>query len=477
MAETDNTFNDISTVIKRRLRPAAISAAIVLTGAMAIIFSLPAVYESTASLLIEQADLQPDLVAGASSLQYVEQRLQRTRQQVLTAQNISSLIRKHELFWTDASTEISDELVLLFNESVTISTQTTGVIDPRTMREADLTYGFDITFRNQSPAVARNVASDLAGLFVQSNIDRSQAEAEQTIQFLSREADRLESDLRTREGRLAEFRKLNLSNLPENREQTLFRARDLERDIARVDEEIRASRARRDLLESQLQSTPRNRPVLDENGQTVISAAERLDAAQQELIASLARYSENHPDVRRLRREIATLSTDTDTINSASAPSNPVYAQLLSQLDSAKLDLKELTTRRSSLYADLRDAQAAVFRSPEYEQQYTDLVRDYELVKEQYEAMRQRQGAAEVARKAVGSSTLETYVLVGPPLLPTSPVEPDRVAWTVFALLISFLVFIFVAYIFEYLDQTIRGERDLHAISQLQIIGKIPKIT
>lgn len=59
MTETDNTVGDISMVIKKRLRPAAISAAIVLTGTMAIIFSLPAIYESTASLLIEQADLQP----------------------------------------------------------------------------------------------------------------------------------------------------------------------------------------------------------------------------------------------------------------------------------------------------------------------------------------------------------------------------------------------------------------------------------
>lgn len=476
MNQADTTVTDISLMIKKRLRPAAIVSAVLLLVSLVTIFSLPAVYESTANLLIEQPTLQPELVGGAGSQQYVEQRLERTRQQVLTPANISAIIRQHGLYGASATSDISDDLVSMFNQNLTIATEATGVIDPRTMREADLTYGFNIAFRDPSPTAARAVATDLANYFVKSNVDRAQAEAEQTIEFLEREADRLESDLRTREGRLAEFRKLNLSNLPENREQTLFRARDLERDIARVDEEIRAARARRDLIESQLQSTPRNRPVLDENGQTVISGAERLDAAQQELVAALARYSDNHPDVRRLRREIATLTSQADNVGDGSAPSNPVYAQLLSQLESAALDLRELNSRRSSLSADLRQTQAAVFRSPVYEQQYTDLIRDYELVKEQYESMRQRQGAAEVARKAAVSSTLESYTLVGPPLLPTSPVQPDRVAWTLFALLLSALAFLLTAYICDVADRTVRGTNDLMAF-RFPIIGQIPKIS
>jgi hypothetical protein len=50
------------------------------------------------------------------------------------------------------------------------------------------------------------------------------------------------------------------------------------------------------------------RPVLDATGQPVVRGEDRLAAAQQELVAALAKYSEDHPDVRRLRREIDTLT-------------------------------------------------------------------------------------------------------------------------------------------------------------------------
>ena len=52
-------------------------------------------------------------------------------------------------------------------------------------------------------------------------------------------------------------------------------------------------------------------PSIDQTGQSVLRGEDRLAAAQQELVAALARYSEDHPDVRRLRREIATLTSET----------------------------------------------------------------------------------------------------------------------------------------------------------------------
>lgn len=475
MQANEGGFGELFRILSKRRRASVLSALGIFLGMATVVMLLPAVYESTSTLLIEQPEVQPDVIGGAGSREYVEQRLQRTRQQVLSLDNSRLLIKKHGLFGIDQTDEVTEEVIARFNEKVIVTPKVTGVIDPRTMREADLTYAFDVSYRDGNPGTARDVAADLADLFVTSNVMRAEAETTRTINFLEGEADRLEEDLRTREEQLAEFRRVNLGNLPENRDQNLFRSRDLERDIARVDDDIRTARARRELLQTQLQDTPRNRPLLDENGQRVISGAERLDAAQQELIAALARYSDSHPDVRRLRREIQTLSGDLDLDAENGGPSNPVYSQLLSQIESADYEIRQLGARRFEMSSELSRVQNAVFRSPEYEKQYTDLVRDYELVKEQYEGIRQRQRAAELSKKAAGSDGIESYVLINPAMLPTAPIEPPRGALIFLAAVLGLFTLFVVATLLESFDTTIRSSRDLEPFATT-VLGRIPRI-
>ncbi len=63
----------------------AFAVLVVMSG---IVFLLPAVYESSATLLIEQMSMPAELTGGVGAQDYVEQRLQRTRQRVLTDENV-----------------------------------------------------------------------------------------------------------------------------------------------------------------------------------------------------------------------------------------------------------------------------------------------------------------------------------------------------------------------------------------------------
>jgi len=347
------------------------------------------------------------------------------------------------------------------------------VVDPRTMRDANLTYAFDVTFRDSDPDVTAGVANDLAELFIKSGAERAKADAGRTIAFLQSEADRLESDLREREARLAEFRQTHFGGLPENREQSLALAGSLERDLARADDDLRAARARKDLLDAQLRDTPRDRPILNETGQEVLSGANRLEAAQRELIAALSKYSEDHPDVRRLRREIASLSTEVSA-SPSSAPTNPAYTQLQTQVSAADAEIRQLTSRRYEIASALNETQKAVLKSPEYEKQYTDLMRDYELVKEQYEQTRQRQATAEISQKAAKAEAGESYVLINPARVPTSPIEPDRVALMFLGIVLAIAGGLGIVSLLNATDATIRGSADIAAIAGALPLGSVP---
>jgi polysaccharide chain length determinant protein (PEP-CTERM system associated) len=474
MKSEDQTFSDLMHILKKRARPASISAFAVLLAMTCFVFLLPAVYESKATLLIEHMDMPVELAGGAGSQEYVEQRLQRTKQRVLTDESVKALIERRSVYETDDDADI-DYLIDTFTENAFVTPQVTGVIDPRSMRSAELTYAFDVGFWHSDPEIATAVANDLADLFISSSAAQAREDALRAIEFAKVESERLAGELREREARLTAFRQQNPGGLPEDRVRNQDRALSLEREIAAIDADLRAARARRDLLEAQLRETPRDNPIITESGEVVLGGADRLAAAQQELAAALAKYSENHPDVRRLRREIATLSVEVQG-SGGSAPSNPAYIQLQSQVNAAGIEARELSARRSSVYSQLSQISGEITLSPKLEEQYRELVRDYEVIKAQYEQMRSQQATAELKAKAADTTAAESYVLINPARLPEDPVEPDRVALMFLALVLAIAAGIGTAFLLNVSDITIRGSSDIAAVTGSQPFAHVPTL-
>src|SRR5688572_11431065 len=134
----ERTFSDLMRVLRNRSRPAIMTAFAVLILMSGIVFLLPAVYEASATLLIEQMSLPVELTGGAGAQDYVEQRLQRTRQRVLTDENVKSMIERHKLYESGFESTALEDKLAEFNASVLITPQVTGVIDPKSMRAAEL---------------------------------------------------------------------------------------------------------------------------------------------------------------------------------------------------------------------------------------------------------------------------------------------------------------------------------------------------
>ena len=472
MTTDDRSFSDLVRILKNRARPASLTALAVLVIASALVFLLPAVYESSATLLIEQMSMPAELTGGAGAQDYVEQRLQRTRQRVLTDENVESFIRRYSLYESSSDTE---ERLAEFHANVLITPQVTGVIDPKSMRAADLTYAFNVSFRHSDPKTAQKIASELSELFVNSSASQAKEDAEREIAFAKTESERIASELREREARLAAFRQEHPTGLPDDRVRNQERAMQYERDRAMVDSDLRAARARQELYTAQLRDTPRDSPVIDETGQLVLRGADRLAMAQQELVAARAKYSDDHPDVKRLRREIAQLTAENSSA-STSAPTNPAYIQLQSQANAASIEVRELTARRAEISAQLSAAQGAVTLSPRLEEQYTDLVRDYEVMKSQYEQMRSQQASAELRSKVAGSAAAETYVLINPARVPEDPVQPDRVALMFLGIVLSIAAGLGTAFMLNSMDPTIRGSSDVAALAGSEPFAHVPII-
>ena len=108
----------------------------------------------------------------------------------------------------------------------------------------------------------------------------------------------------------------------------------------RVEREISTLQERQLALEAQLPAVPPNiaPPATNAAGERSLTPAERLRALQAQYASASAVYGADHPDIRRMQREIAALSAETGTSGK--------------QADTA--DLKKLEAELASLQGALR---------------------------------------------------------------------------------------------------------------------------
>ncbi len=305
------------------------------------------------------------------------------------------------------------------------------------------------------------------------------------------------------------------------------RYEQIDRDLASVDASLRAARERKDVLEAEALQTPKFRAIMTD-GQTVLRGEDRLIAAQQELVALQARYSDDHPDIIRLKREIASLTggptdygliatrlrasieateqqlaaaresysedhpdvvrlkknlesqqkqladaqTRSTTPVAQPVPDNPMYLQLQTRIRTAEIEINELSARRAGLYSRL--SQYAY--NPQLDAKYAPLARERALLQEQYESLRERYTQATLAQSVETEDQGLVLRLAEPARAPTSPVEPNRPVLILLGFLLGIGAAFGIAWLADFLDTTVRGSRDIEAMLNAAPIAMIPII-
>ena len=249
-------------MLRRRWRPTFVVAAAIALGTVYVAYSLPAVYQSSATILIEEQGIPTDVVQTTVN-SYAEQRLQTIYQRVTASPEVLDMISEYDLYSEDRADHSEEQLVDRFRDSTVMSPQNVMSVNSRTGREAVITFGFEISFDDADPTTARDIAQELANRFVTQNSALRTEVAERTTEFLDSEATDIEKELADVSARIAEFKEANAGNLPEDQTVNLGtweRSRD---ELTRVETDLRAARETKALLESEIIDTPRYRPVIE----------------------------------------------------------------------------------------------------------------------------------------------------------------------------------------------------------------------
>ncbi len=534
--ENEETKLDLRALLAaaaRRRKWMIITAAggLLLTGLLALL--LPAYYRSTATILIEQQELPTDLVRSTVT-SYADQRVQMISQRVMTTKNLLDIIQRYDLYPGRRERDTREELIKRMRDDVKLDMISADVIDPRSGTPREATIAFSVSYTSRSGEKAVKVANELTTLYLNENVTERTRLAEDASSFLKDEGDRLAAHIAALEEKLAKFKEKNGATLPELSTLNLQMLDRTEQDLRQQQAHLTSLDEQRLYLESQLAQVKPNSVLMSDTGERIMSTADRLKTLRTRLASARALYSEDHPDVVRMKREIAGLEAE-QGVGAASAandvarrleeartklaearqkyapehpdlqraerevtaleaelvqeqnrspaaagstqtPDNPVYIQLQAQLASVNSERDATATQISRLRVQVADYQHRISLSPRTEKEYRELARDYQNSQLKYQEIRSKQMEAQVAQNMEADRKGERFTLIEPPLPPEEPVSPNRMMIWVAGVLLSLGLSVGVVAILESLDATVRNRQDLLELLSEAPLALIPKI-
>jgi len=502
--------------------------------AVAIALILPPVYRSTATILIEDQDIPRELVQSTVT-SYAAQRIEVINREVMTRSNLLKLIDRHNLFAEQRGRVPVETIIGKMRKAINLEMLSAEVIDPRSGRPTEATIAFTVSFDAGSPEVAQRVASDLVSLYLSENIKRRTKKAAETTEFLASEEKRLRSELEQLEARIADFKAKHSTALPEFSQMNIQLAERTRQEISDIDRQLRSLKERQYYLEGQLATVKPTAPIVSIDGRMVLDDAERLRMLRSEYARVSAKYGPNHPDVKRLQREIAVLEQQgvgldgrdprevelerlraeytaarnkyseqhPDVIKlkrrianlesdleqsppvrrggtwggSVSGPvDNPAFIALQSQLKAVNSEIASLQVQRRELKAQLASYEKSMALSPEIEREYTNLLRDKNNIVLRLQDIAQKLMDARLSQDLEKESKAERFTLLEPALLPGKPIKPNRMAIVFLGLVFAVAAAIGYAAVAETLNKGVFGRHHLATILKEPPLAVIPYI-
>jgi succinoglycan biosynthesis transport protein ExoP len=156
---------------------------------------------------------------------------------------------------------------------------------------------------------------------------------------------------------------------------------------------------------------------------------------------------------------------------------NPVYTSIAQQLAAKRAELAEKQGEAAALSAMVGnmkgqlDALQAELVSKKSEQD--KLAREVERLKETAETLAKKETETQIAKSIdLGDSSV---MVLSEAFIPTTPVKPNTRLNIALALVMGLMVFTLLAFVMEYLDNTLKSSEDIHNYLGLPVLGLIPE--
>jgi polysaccharide chain length determinant protein (PEP-CTERM system associated) len=474
MEPTGMTPAELLDVMRRRRMSLIIPAALVFLAGVAVAFLWPPIYKSTATILIEEQDVPTDFVMTTVT-SFAEQRIQQINQRIMSFSRLLEIIQQHGLYPELRERRTTEEIVEQMREDTALQPVSAEVIDRRTGRPTSATIAFTMSYQGKNPQKVQQVANVLVSLFLGENLRERVKQVEETSEFLESELGKLNAELAASEARLSAFKQAHINELPElliAHTQTL---NNIERNLEVNNQQLRSLREREGYFQAQL-SGLKPRSEKEEE----LATRKRLEELKVQLVAMTQRFSEEHPDVKKTRAEIAQLEEKVtvagDRGAGAGPPDNPAYVTLAAQLASARSEIQSVQRQIERQSAEAAEIRRRIATTPKVEEEYGALVAGRNNTQKKVDDLSRKLMEARVAHGMEKEQKGERFTLIDPPRLPEKPFKPNRLAIVLIGLVLGIGAGVGLTALREFSDDAVRSADLLEAATGFAVLAGVPVI-
>ena len=507
------SFEDYGRILRRRLRVIVIPAVLgAIAGYLISLFLTPQ-YSSKSEILIERPTVPTNLVP-TSTTDDLFMRLETMQEQIESRTRLQPLIERYDLYRSERKTSMEDAVDLM-RKSIDVHQVSFENGLSKSSRQQPVP-GFSIAFTADNPRVAQQVTTELTSMFMQENLQQHENMAKGTEDFLSNQLQDARRALDEQDAKLAEFKRKNLGALPDDQQSNLQVLASINTRLAAVTEEL--NRAEQDKAYTQSLLTQQEATWKAATSQTgsEVSATETLQDELNKMKAQLSvmqgRYTDDYPDVVKLKGNIADLEKQiaaqknapaatppskpgtTGTLaqnGGVSAPGSsptpgsvsaeegatpPSIQQLRARLRQGDIFIKSETQEQAKLQASARGYEGRLQVTPAVEEEFKQLMMGHEQALKFYNDLLASRDQSQMSVDLESRGQGEQFRVLDSADLPQGPSFP---VWWEFALggLAGGLgLGLGIATLLELRDKALRDEKDIEFYLQLPTLALVPSI-
>lgn len=440
-------------VWRRRKWPTLLILATVLSATFAIVKSLPNIYESTARVLVEYHQTPQSLV-GPWAADDLETRLRTISEQILSRARLYDLITQLNLYPELRRYATPEAIAARMRRDIVM--QFNGPQEPS--GGPGTTVAISLSYRARDPDTAARVTNALAALFVEENTRMRAQQTTETTAFLQAQLEEAKRQLGDQERRIGEYKARHIGELPEQQAANLAA-------LERLNAQVRVIMDRRDALAKGL-GLP---------DAAVDTTSARLARLRQELATLRLRDTDEHPDVMRVKQEIADLQRQPATDESARTAAGSTPPQQYAAPTAVEVELATLRNEEQALRQTIASYEQRIEAAPLRELELQQLSRDETAAKELYQSLLQRYQAAQVAERMEQARGAQFRIL-DPAVASQQPVGPRRFRFLLMGLMSGIGAAAGMALLAEVVDTSFHTVDEVRTFTSVPVLASIPPI-
>jgi len=486
-------FEDYIDILRRNVRWIIGPAFAGIVVSTVIAYLMEDTFVSTALIRVVPQQISGEIVRSINS-QDVSDRINGMAQQILSRSTLSALISSYGLYKSELKREPMEDVLTTMKEAILIR-PAMGVTNIQSGRNVP---AMQVQFSYRDRLTAMRVCQDLVSRFMNASSQESLQNQVSANSFLQDEYENAKRELEAADQKLQDYAVHHDGQLPDQLQSVMAQMSALEQRLASLTDAATRNNERRMMIDTaihtakdRLASIKSTSPASQARDSKVLELDREIDNLQSDIASMKDRYTDDYPDLQSAKDRLSVLKRQRD--EATKVTSKPVDSGVESaavarermdaqanleayqvQLRAAQLEESDLNHKIAEVNSVLRTYQAKIEQAPAGEKEYTELQRDRDNAKAQFEQLESKIRLSKISLNMERQKQGETLELLDAASTPTSPTAPKRGLIIPIGLVGGLLLGFILVAIREVRDTSLKNLKDARLYTQLSILGSIP---